>query len=179
MIFFTSADNIDTLNMTINRPRLAETHIHTTDPRAIADALNGATTAICLLPRNCRRSLGISIPQDVPTERFLHIIEKSLEEQMPANNIWVISIDQDTDETGQETRYVYSVVYLCVPKQLTDKLRAGGITNVKFYVGLSENEHEYSILDGVPLNSQVATHNREGLACPYQLDVSIELSYFI
>jgi hypothetical protein len=159
--------------MTISSPILAENCVRTTDSSTIADVLNGATTAICLLPRNCRQGMSISIPQDVPTERFLHIIEKSLEEQMPTNNIWVMSIEQDTDETDQETRYVYSVVYLCVPKQLTDKLRTGGFTNVQFYVGLSENEREYSILDGIPLNSQVATHNREGMSYPYYLDVTI------
>ena len=81
LIFFTSADNIDTLNMTVNRPILAENCVRTTDPSTIADVLNGATTAICLLPRNCRESLGISIPQDIPTERFLPIIEESLEKQ--------------------------------------------------------------------------------------------------
>ena len=152
---------------------LSETHQNTTDTNTIIDVLNGNTRAICLLPRNCRQSLGISIPQDIPTERFLPIIEKSLQEQMPNNNIWVISIKQDIDETCQEIRYVYSIIYLCVPMQLTNKLRAGGITYVKFYVGLSENEQEYSILDGIPLSSHVATQNREGISCPYQFDIYI------
>ena len=152
---------------------LSENRQNTTDTNAIIDVLNGATTAICLLPRNCRQSLGISIPQDIPTERFLPIIEKSLQQQTPTNNIWVISIKQDINITNLETKYVYNVLYLSISKQLTDKLRACRIIKAKFYIGLSENENEYPILDSIPLSSHLATRNREGISCPYQFDIYI------
>ena len=117
--------------------------------------------------------MGISIPKFVPNNKFLSAIEKSLREESPTNNIWVISVDQDTDETEQDTKYIYSVVYFKIPKQLTNKLKAAGITNVKFYIGLSENENEFPIINRVPHKSQVAIYNREGVLLPHYLEVNI------
>jgi len=109
----------------------------------------------------------------IPSTRFQSIVEKTLQEQMPMSNIWIISIYQDTDCLEESIKIVYSIVFLCVPKEITEKLQAGGVTNIKFYVGLSENEREYVILDNIPLSSHIATHDIEGNALPYYIDIAI------
>ena len=161
--------------MTTNQPEPCENHQLTTDPNIVADLLNGNTTAICLLPRNCRKFTDITIPKFISNEEFLPVIEESLREQMPSANIWVVSIDQKDEPggEGQDTKYIYNVVHFVVPKHLTENLKAAGITNIKFYIGLSENESEYPILNGLPHRSQIATHNRKGDLLPHMLDVAI------
>jgi hypothetical protein len=159
--------------MTTSQPNHAKNHIRDPDPSQIADVLKGASSTSCLLPRNCRKTLVVSVGEFIPPVRFQPIIEKTLQEQMPETHIWILSIEQDTDSLEETTKFVYSIVFICVQKELTEKLRAGGITKVQFYVGLSENEHEFTILDGVPLSSQVASHNRDGEPLPYNLYVTI------
>ena len=90
---------------------------------------------------------------------------------MPNSSTFILCMDKinvNKDTTG------YNIVFLNIHKELINNLFLGGIKTANFYVGYSENTNEYPLLDGPPLDNQIAKYNRENKQMPYK--VSIQLS---
>ena len=141
-----------------------------------AQSLNNNTEVICLLPRNCRKELVISVPIDVSLTRFSSIIETTLQEQLPASNIYIIKIDLDKEDTSTSTStstFIYEIIFMQVPKELIEKLRSGGVQTLHLYIGFSEEEKEYPILNHIPELEHIATKNRDGDRVPYNITIAI------
>ena len=125
----------------------------------------------CLLPRNCRESFIITFPNTVSEEGMNNKITESLKQSMPNSSTFILCMDKinvNKDTTG------YNIVFLNIHKELINNLFLGGIKTANFYVGYSENTNEYPLLDGPPLDNQIAKYNRENKQMPYK--VSIQLS---
>jgi hypothetical protein len=150
---------------------LQRTAMNTND---IVQAMKGATSSICLLPRNSRKSLVVRIPHEVSVTMFRPIVEESLQETMPCSNIYIMKIEAENDLQIQETSgFCYLIVFLQIPKQMTERIAAAGIKTIICYIGYSENEREYKFIEDIPDLTYVATHNRDADPLPYNITITI------
>lgn len=121
-----------------------------------------------LMPRNTRTGLVISVPSYVLSEDMHSAIVHSLKDTYDSAYIEILKITQMEPESGDEPdKTSYEVIFMTVPNQLIDKLHGAGVKNCIFYIGLSENNKEFPVMNGMPLSHDLALTNREGTLCPY------------
>lgn len=137
-------------------------------------------TFICLLPEQSRQSTFVTIPRNIDDKDILHnMFKQSIQLQYPNHKIYIMSIRCTHDElykleygeedSMQESKYHYNIIYLIIPKDLIIKFESNDIYRVGFYVGKSSNPNEYKILDKQPLIDIISTEDKKGRMLPFSL----------
>ena len=137
-------------------------------------------TFICLLPEQSRQSTFVTIPRKIDDQDILHnMFTQSIQLQYPNHKIYIMSIRCTHDElykleygeedSMQESKYHYNIIYLIIPKDLIIQFESNGICRVGFYVGKSSNPNEYKILDKPPLINIISTEDKKGRMLPFSL----------
>lgn len=141
-------------------------------------------TFICLLPEQCRQSTFVTIPREINDQDTLHnMFKQSIQLQYPNHKIYIMSIRCTHDElykleygeqdSMQESKYHYNILYLIIPKDLIIKFESNSICRVGFYVGKSNNPNEFKILDNAPLINMISTEDKKGRMLPFSLVVNL------
>lgn len=159
------------MNCSMEQP-VSNDQIYSYDSPNIIEGLYNNIEVSTLLPRNCRKELVVSVSVDVSLTRFSSIIEETLLKQMPGSNIYILKIDQHIDSKS-DTTFIYKIVFMQVSKELIEKLKFGGVKTLHLYIGLSENDQEYPILDHIPELEYIAINNRNGESIPYNKTITL------
>ena len=142
--------------------------IQTESNNYLLEESNYETLYHILLPRKSRMSLLVSVP-NIYLDNFDNSIRCSLNITYPDSYIYILEIKKEIDETS--SNIFCTVVYINITKELIYKLLLYECYKCKFYVGLSENEQEVSILNSPPLNIEIAFTNYQGNEVPYESDI--------
>jgi len=117
-----------------------------------------------LAPRNTRITLQISFPHDDPYVQISSAIISAIKAAYSTYYIEILEIAKGLlgiDKTN------YTVRFIIIPNEMIDKIREVGIRKCIFYVGLSEDNQSFPILNGKPPDSDLALTNYEGEPSPY------------
>jgi len=139
---------------------------------------------ICLLPQQSRQSTFVTIPKKIDNKDILHnMFTQSIQIQYPNHKIYIISIrcthdklyklEYGEEDSMQESKYHYNIIYLIIPKDLIIQFESNGICRVGFYVGKSNNPNEYKILDKPPLINIISTEDKKGRKLPFSVVVNL------
>ena len=125
-----------------------------------------------IMPRNSRVRLVITVPSHISFESMRSSIGPALKRTMDSSYIEILKFSQMEPKSDDEpNKITYEVIYLNIQNKLIDKLREANIKKGIFYVGLSEDENKFLILNSVPLVKELALTNRMGLLYPYTSEI--------
>ena len=137
---------------------------------------------ICLLPYMCRQELIITIPKEIKDQDALNqMFTESIQGQYPNHKIYMMSIrctkdilyklenNITIDNSTKPKEIKYHIIYLIIPKELLSNLETNNISSIAFYVGKSENQNEYKIIDKAPTLDMISTENNNGKKLPFSL----------
>ena len=138
-------------------------HTYTSSAKDIEKIIHG-DTVYCLVPRLCRESFAITVPNSTNKETISKTVIDTLERQIPNCCIYILSFDiiNETAETIS-----YNVIFLQILKELINKLFLAEIKIVNFYVGYSENAKEYPLLNSPPSEKHIAKCNKKNIKMPW------------
>ena len=141
--------------------------IFTSSSDEVRNVVNGSEV-YCLFPQKCRMAFNIELPTDLPSARLEPIMLETLRSQMPTSSIQIMHIEQLTRE-----KPTYFVVALKIPNELIKKLFLAGIVIIHGYIGFSQNQREYPIIDSRPLDEKISMVDDNGDPLPYKATVRL------
>lgn len=142
---------------------------HTLSPSDIRKTINNDTIH-CLLPRSCRESFIITLPNTQTKEQVQSAIITTLNNNMPNNSNFILNMEEMTTINKEIS---YSIIFLTIPKQLINNLFLAGIKIANFYVGNSENKNEFPLLSQPPPDEKIAMTNNENIKVPYKASIKL------
>ena len=117
-----------------------------------------------LAPRNTRITLTISFPYDDPYVQISSAITSAIKSAYSTYYIEILEIVHGLPCINSTK---YTVRLMAIPNEMIDKIREVGIRKCIFYVGLSEDNQSFPILNGKPPDSDLALTNYAGEPSPY------------
>ena len=121
-----------------------------------------------LTPRTSRNKFNISVSSQIPEELMHMTIKQNIKYTMESSYVGVLEINTINTDTDNTT---YEVIYITIPNELIRKLYNAGVKNCRFYIGLSEDERQYSILNGPPTDDQIALTTYDNSPCTYMSNI--------
>lgn len=144
-------------------------HQYTSSPNDVRKAINNENVH-CLLPRSCRESFIITLPNTQTKVQIQSAIITLLNNNMPNNSNFILNMEELTTINGEIT---YSIIFLTLPKDLINNLFLAGIKSANFYVGYSENKEEFPLLNEPPPDEKLAMINNENIKVPYKAVIKL------
>ena len=124
----------------------------------------------CLMPRDCRQYLAISLPALIPEDEAKTILSNFLSERDNNQYREIIQISSSMDEKDS-TKKIYKLTMIIVPFELILKMYNQNINKCIFYIGFSENTKSYTFLNNPPHDKDLAKVNRVGKELPYKTNL--------
>lgn len=139
-----------------------------------------------LMPRNTRMLVGVRLPSRLSYDEICSVMQKSLQEVSKEHFIELLSIKpvlsnkldspydedepnlDDIDDIDDPENCIYDILYMTIPNKLIEKLSNLNMLRCIFYIGLSENQKEFKVLDDIPLDKDLALKSRQGMSYPYK-----------
>ena len=121
-----------------------------------------------VVPRNSRKSISIEFSNSVSHINLSSIFEKTIATLRKENKKRFIQYLGYTESVSSSDDTVcYILYYIDIESELLVKLKKINITNIIIYIGLSEDPQKCPVLDGVPLDTMIAKHDRMGVPAAY------------
>ena len=121
-----------------------------------------------LVPRNSRKSISIEFGNSVGHINLSSIFEKTIATlRKEAKKRFIQYLGYTESESSSDDTVCYILYYIDIEAELLVKLKQKNITNIFIYIGLSEDPQKCPVLDGVPLDTMIAKHDRMGVPAAY------------
>ncbi len=139
---------------------------------------------ICLVPEQCRQSVFVTIPKVINNQDTLYeMFTKSIQGQYPNHKIYIMSVrcthdklyklEYGEEDCMNEQNGHYNIIYLIIPKDLIRNFELNSMCRIAFYVGKSNNQNEYKILDNPPLIDIISTEDKKGRMLPFSYGINL------
>ena len=118
-----------------------------------------------ILPRENRITIGISSARnDMDSSEFwLNIIQSSYNDTL----VSILDVSKIGADENDSQKQNYRVIFMIIPHELINKIKEVGCKQFKAYIGLSEDNTDYKVLNKCPPISELATVNRNYEPMPY------------
>ena len=126
----------------------------------------------------------VKIPKVIKDQDTLYdMFNKSIQGQYPNHKIYIMSVRCTHDElykleygeedSMHEQNSHYNIIYLIIPKDLIRNFELNSMCRVAFYVGKSNNQNEYKILDNSPQLNIISTEDKKGRMLPFTYVINL------
>ena len=123
-----------------------------------------------IVPRKARQCIVVQLPITTNEDQMEELIDSMVnilrENDRKALVIYLdfVKMDSDTPETTD----MYRFYILSMPSDILVQLKENSITKAIMYIGFTEDTQECRVLDGRPLDKDIAFHDREEYKAPYE-----------
>jgi hypothetical protein len=122
-----------------------------------------------IVPRKTRQCIVVQLPittEDQMEELIDSMVNVLQENDRKALVIYLGFVKMDSDTP--ETTHMYRFYILSMPSDILVQLKENSITKAIMYIGFTEDTQECRVLDGRPLDKDIAFHDREEYKAPYE-----------
>ena len=123
-----------------------------------------------LLPRKNRLTIVISIPDKIEINLAIKSINSSLQKTYD-NSLVSILESKHIDHNNIDNVNEFKVIFLIIPNELIDKLKKIGCQSFQAFIGFSEDQTEYKLINKEPDDKDIAFENYDNQKCPFKSSI--------
>lgn len=122
-----------------------------------------------ILPRDSRSKIEISMSSLIDDLNLTRVFNTTVSKMNEDNDKTFIQyLGYKKLESDNSEKSIYNI-YICqISSDMFIQLKQNNINNFILYIGTSEDKNKVSVLDGYPLNRDIAFYDKSGYLAPYK-----------